>query len=271
LVSRRQSTPRATLIASGNTTFFVVHNGISGGELGARLNGDVGRQVTSGAGGGEKAVVKKALQAALGVDAFAKKDNPVGQGLAIKGSASAPSTAIEVDGLAPGTTAEDVAEIFSQCGTVLEKRLLSKPSDPTARVYIKFDSASGAQSAVSKFDRQPADGNILQVSITSSALVSRMGVKNKSPDVSLDLLAPSESIPGGMRSDELIKTDPRAKVIVDPSGINSKLQPAASSSTRGQVRGQPRGYGGRGVGRGGRGRGGQNTRGGKLSERMVMD
>ena len=88
---------------------FAAHNGISGGELGARLNGDLGRQVTSGAGGGEKAVAKRAFQAALGVDVFGKKDSPVGQGIAIKGSASAPSTTIEVDGLAPGTTAEDVA------------------------------------------------------------------------------------------------------------------------------------------------------------------
>lgn len=76
------------------------------------MNGDVGRQVTSGTGGGEKAVAKKALQAALGLggDVFVKKDSSVGQGLAIKGSAaSALSTTIEVDGLAPGTTAEDVA------------------------------------------------------------------------------------------------------------------------------------------------------------------
>jgi len=54
-------------------------------------------------------VAKRAFQAALGVAAVAKKDSPVSQGLAIKGSASTPSTTIEVDGLAPGTTAEDVA------------------------------------------------------------------------------------------------------------------------------------------------------------------
>jgi hypothetical protein len=88
---------------------FAAHNGISGGELGARLNGDMGRQVTSGAGGGETAVAKKAFQAALGVSAFGKKDTPVGQGLAIKGTAAVAGTTIEVDGLAPGTTAEDVA------------------------------------------------------------------------------------------------------------------------------------------------------------------
>lgn len=73
------------------------------------MNGDVGRQVTTGVGGGEKAVAKKAFQAALGADAFGKKESPVSQGISIKGSASAPSTTIEVDGLAPGTTAEDVA------------------------------------------------------------------------------------------------------------------------------------------------------------------
>jgi hypothetical protein len=54
-------------------------------------------------------LAKKAFQAALGVDIFRKKDSSAVQGLSIKGSASAPSTAIEVDGLAPGTTAEDVA------------------------------------------------------------------------------------------------------------------------------------------------------------------
>jgi RNA recognition motif-containing protein len=90
-----------------------------------------------------------------------------------------------------------VQEIFSQCGTVLEKRLLSKPSDPTARVYIKFENASAAQSAVSNFDKQPADGNILQVSIINSALGSRMGVKIKSADGPVDLLVPSESVMGG--------------------------------------------------------------------------
>jgi hypothetical protein len=73
-----------------------------------------------------------------------------------------------------------------------------------------------------------------------------------------------------MRSDELIKTDPRAKVIVDPSGINSYLRPATSSSPPGS-RGQPRGRGGRGSSRGARGRGGQSNRGGKLSQRMDMD
>lgn len=112
--SRSSSLPKAKHTnadpnAQWKHDLFAAHNGISGGELGARLNGDVGRQVTSGAGGGEKAVAKKALQAALGVSAVGKKDNPVSQGLAIKGSASAPSTTIEVDGLAPGTTAEDVA------------------------------------------------------------------------------------------------------------------------------------------------------------------
>jgi len=90
-----------------------------------------------------------------------------------------------------------VQEIFSQCGTVLERRLLSKPSDPTARVFIKFENTSAAQSAVSKFDKQPADGNILQVTITSSALGSRMGVKNMSTDAPLDLLTPSGSVTGG--------------------------------------------------------------------------
>jgi hypothetical protein len=73
-----------------------------------------------------------------------------------------------------------------------------------------------------------------------------------------------------MRSDELIKTDPRAKVIVDPSGINSQLQPATSSSTP-TSGSQPRGRGGRGSSRGGRGRGWQSSRGGKLSQRMDLD
>jgi hypothetical protein len=175
----------------------------------------MGRQVTSGAGGGEKAVAKKAFQAALGVNVFEKKDKSVSQGLTIKGSASVSSATVEVDGLAPGTTADDVAvphiawyivlsssssfvqEIFSECGNVLEKRLLSKPSDPTARVYIKFESASAAQSAVSKFDKQAADGKILHVTVTNSALGSRMGVKTKPADGPVDLLAPSESVMGG--------------------------------------------------------------------------
>ena len=77
-----------------------------------------------------------------------------------------------------------------------------------------------------------------------------------------------------MRSDELIARDPRAKVILDPSGVNKLLEPAASSST---PIGPRRGGGGRGNrgatpggrrGRGGRGQGGPGR---SLSDRMVLD
>ena len=75
-----------------------------------------------------------------------------------------------------------------------------------------------------------------------------------------------------MRSDELIARDPRAKVIVDPSGINKLLEPVQSKPVPvGPRRGGARGNatGGREGGRGGpRGRGGPGK---SLSDRMDLD
>jgi hypothetical protein len=83
-----------------------------------------------------------------------------------------------------------------------------------------------------------------------------------------------------MRSDELIARDPRAKVIVDPSGVNKLLEPVHSKPVPvGPRRGGDGGGGGvarrTGPGPGGRGaRGGQRGRGGpgrSLSDRMDLD
>jgi len=186
-------------------------------------------------------------------------------GLSIKGSAAA-NNSVEVEGLAPGTTAEDVAEIFSRCGTVVDKRLLSDGSAPSAHVYIRFQTAQAAQTAVSQFDGQSADGRQLKVFMVSAgSLGSRLGLdarKNPTKEVRDVLGGPSSS--SGMRSDEIIMNDPRAKVIVDPSGINEMLRPTpAPPSTRGT---------GRGRGRGGIRGSGARARGAKsLSARMELD
>lgn len=77
-----------------------------------------------------------------------------------------------------------------------------------------------------------------------------------------------------MRSDELIARDPRAKVIVDPSGINRLLEPVSSKPTPvgprrgGAARGNA--TGGRGGAKGARGRG-KGGPGRSLSDRMELD
>lgn len=68
-----------------------------------------------------------------------------------------------------------------------------------------------------------------------------------------------------MRSDELIRVDPRAKVITDPSGVNKLLEPAQSKPASSGPR---RGGRGGGRGRGGPGRGGAGR---SLSDRMELD
>lgn len=87
---------------------FASHNGIEGGELGARLSGSVGRQITSGGEASPSRLVNRAFASVLGKPAM-KRTTSEGSGLSIKGASTNSGTSVEIEGLAPGTTAEDVA------------------------------------------------------------------------------------------------------------------------------------------------------------------
>ena len=114
-------------------------------------------------------IAQKALKEATGA---IKSD----QQLSIKGASQ--GNVIEVKGLAPGTTAEDVAAIFKRCGVVTDQKLVE--GGQNVRVRLHFKTAGAANAAVTKFNGQPADGKILSVTIvgTSAAgqsLASRFG------------------------------------------------------------------------------------------------
>jgi len=202
----------------------------------------------------------KALRAATG---GSKSDQ-----LSIKG-ASSKGNVVEVHGLAAGTTAEDVAAIFKQCGAVTEQKLVQGGENP--RVRLHFRTAAAAAAAISKFHNQPADGKVLQVTVigvstAGQSLASRFGDDGLGlvrDEGSVDVLLESNSNGSKLRSDALVQSDPRAQILVAPPGANPAEYTAES---RGGRRG--RGRGGRGRGRGSR-RGGGGGGGG--DSRMDMD
>ncbi|KAF9243118.1 hypothetical protein BU15DRAFT_72318 [Melanogaster broomeanus] len=153
-------------------------------------------------------------------------------GLSIKGaSTGANGNVVQVDGLVKGTSAADVE-------------------------------ADDAATAVSKFDKQPADGRILRVSIVgvqSVGLSGRLGgvdIVNENGSVDVLMGAGADDEGGSkMRSDSIMNSDPRASVLVSPPGTDSKAHNQRNNS-RPEV---PRYRGGR---RGGRGRRGGGRGGG---------
>ena len=86
---------------------FAGHNGIGGGELGARIMGNVGRQITSGAPEASNSRLLTNAFASITGRPEARKRAVDEAPLSIRGASS--TTGVEVEGLAPGTTAEDVA------------------------------------------------------------------------------------------------------------------------------------------------------------------
>lgn len=95
------------------------------------------------------AIAQKALKEAAGQT----------EQFSIKGAGS-PQTVVDVTGLVAGTTAEDVAAIFKQCGTIIDKKLIPGPE---VKVRVTFSTPQQALSAVNKFDGKPADGKTLSV------------------------------------------------------------------------------------------------------------
>lgn len=172
--------------------------------------------------------------------------------ISIKG-ASSRGNVVQVGGLAPGTSAADVEAIFKRCGPITSSGMSgsSTPSSPVVRVTFKHE--KDAQAAVAKFNGQPADGRMLEVKVVggvNATLSGRMGVAIQ--DGSVDGLMGGSDAPGRskMRSDEILASDSRARILVAPPGTDS-----SEYSQR-----QQRGGRGRGRGRGRRGGGGGAAR-----------
>jgi len=206
--------------------------------------------------------------------------------LSIKGAGSQ-GNVVEVSGLVSGTTAEDVAAIFKRCGQVTDQRSVSNKADP--KIRITFKTPASATSAVQKFNNQPADGKILSVKVvgtssTGTSLGSRLGGNDGlglvREEGSVDVLMDAGEETGSyvsfqrltsatlidhffrkMRSDSVLKADPRAQVMVAPPGADPADYLPANTNSRGNAR-----RGGRG-GRGGK----RGRRGGNSGSRMDMD
>ncbi|KAF7428151.1 hypothetical protein PC9H_007371 [Pleurotus ostreatus] len=178
--------------------------------------------------------------------------------LNIKGAGS--QNVVEVTGLVDGTTADDVAAIFKRCGTVTNTKAV--PGGET-KIRVTFKEPASATAAVQKFNGQVADGKVLSVRIvgaTATTLGGRLGGVDGlglvRQEGSVDVLMGTQEGGSKMRSDSLLKADPRAQVLVAPPGTN----PADYVSAPGQ-RGGRRGRGGRGGrGRRGGGRGGNSNK-----------
>jgi len=195
-----------------------------------------------------------------------------GDSISIKG-ASSQGNVVEISGLVSGTTPEDVVAIFKRCGQITGQKAMAKKGEEP-RIRITFKTPASAASAVQKFHNQPADGKILSVKIVGNSAsgvslggrlggVDGLGLVRE--EGSVDVLMDGGNDSGSkMRSDSLLKEDPRAHVLVAPPGADpADYMPAGSSS---------RGNGRRGRG-GGRGRGGRGGRrgGGGIAARMDLD
>lgn len=65
--------------------------------------------------------------------------------------------------------------IFQSCGTIVSSELASPQSSSNVVVRLTFKRPADAQSAVTKFDGQPADGRILRVRVVGAQAVSLPG------------------------------------------------------------------------------------------------
>ncbi|KII95723.1 hypothetical protein PLICRDRAFT_34667 [Plicaturopsis crispa FD-325 SS-3] len=206
--------------------------------------------------------------------------------LSIKGASTSTSSAalakdgnvVEIRGLAPGTSTDDVEAIFKSVGPLLPQFSTTVPSAPGEidkagpTVRVAYKAAASARAAVAKFHGAPADGRTLSVRVVGiqggGGLAGRLlasggigiggnggggGGDAMDLDRSVDVLLSSAAADGGskMRSDTLLAA-PGAQVLVAPPGADPReYTQAQGGSWRG--RGGARGGGGRGK-RGGRGR-----------------
>ncbi|KAH0588762.1 hypothetical protein H2248_004564 [Termitomyces sp. 'cryptogamus'] len=184
--------------------------------------------------------------------------------LSIKGASSS-ANVVEVANLLPGTTPNDVAAIFGSCGEITASRLVTPTDADSPRIRLTYKSPAHAAAAVTRYNNQPADGNILSVRIVgSTSAATGLGVRLGGADGlglvrqegSVDVLMDAGNSGSKMRSDSL-RDDPRAQVLVAPPGANPADYTPAPANSRGA--GRRGGRGGRGGGRRGR-RGGLETR-----------
>ncbi|TDL16515.1 hypothetical protein BD410DRAFT_620632 [Rickenella mellea] len=234
-----------------------MYNG-PGKTLSSRLTDPSSASSSAGGGGGPRKVETSLVQNALRQATAAGSAAGGGGGLSIKGSASQNANVVEVAGLVSGTTAADVEAIFKRCGHIV-KSVVHSSSGNDVIVRLTFKKSDDARNAVTKFNGLPADGRILRVSVVGSANASlggRLGgdvLANGTVDVLMD---GDDSDSGGskMRSDDVLRTDPRAQVLTVPPGANPADYQQARGGGRGAGGGRRRG-GRRG---GGGGRGGSN-------------
>ncbi|KAJ7668538.1 hypothetical protein DFH06DRAFT_982932 [Mycena polygramma] len=250
--NRPNPTPKGDVDSPWAHDMFDQHNSLS-----ARLN------VTPGAPKANlnHAIVGKALQAATSSS----------EGFAIKGaSVASQGNVVEVTGLAAGTTADDVSAIFKRCGEIVKAVLMTSKPEPVIRVYFK--TAPSAASAVQKFNNQPADGKTLSVKIVginATSLGGRLGGADGlglvREEGSVDILMDSANEGGSkMRSDSLLRADPRAQVLVAPPGANPADYVQTPSGPRNGGGAWRRGGNGRGGRSGRRGGGGKRGNGGRM-------
>lgn len=243
--NRNNRIPKGDVDANWSHDLFEQHNSLS-----ARLSNQ-----PSAPKANINSIAQKALRDATG--------SIQAEQLSIKGASSASQgNVVEVSGLVSGTTAEDVAAIFKRCGTITTAKLVSAGNEDV-RIRLTFKTPTSAAAAVTKFHNQPADGKTLSVRIVGNTtagtmLGARLGgadglglVREEgSVDILMDVDVDSSS---KMRSDSLIKEDPRAHVLVAPPGAN----PADYTQRQSEARGGGGNRRGGGRGRGGRRGGGR--------------
>ncbi|KAK7057530.1 hypothetical protein R3P38DRAFT_2841524, partial [Favolaschia claudopus] len=236
--NRPNPIPKGDVDSPWSHDMYEQHNSLS-----ARMN------ITPGAPKANlnHAIVGRALQAA----------SLASEGLSIKGASSASQgNVVEVTGLVPGTTADDVVAIFKRCGEITKGMLMSK--QPEVVIRVTFKSPASASSAVRQFHNQPADGRTLSVKVVGLNATS-LGGRLGGPDGlglvreegSVDILMESSAEGGSkMRSDSLVGSD-RAQVLVAPPGANVADYVQTPGGRNGNGSGR-RGGGGRGWGEAGR-------------------
>ncbi|PPR03169.1 hypothetical protein CVT26_008018 [Gymnopilus dilepis] len=241
--NRSSRTPRGDVDSQWSHDLFESHNSLS-----ARLN-----LPQTAPKANLNPIAQKAIREATNAPRLESS-------LSIKGAGSA-GNVVEVSGLASGTTADDVAAIFKRCGQITDQKSVSaNKNDP--KIRITYKTAAAANKAVQDFNNQPADGKILSVKIVgASAAGTTLGGRLGGVDGlglvreegSVDVLMDTDEPTSKLRSDEILKNDPRAHVLTVPPGTEAT-------------------NGARGGGRRGRGRG--NRRGGRrggIAARMDLD
>ncbi|KAF8161248.1 hypothetical protein B0H34DRAFT_372329 [Crassisporium funariophilum] len=248
--NRANRTPKGDVESTWSHDLYESHNSLS-----ARLSNNPSAPKANFSN-----IAQKAIKDATGIT---RSDSA----LSIKGAGSQ-GNVVEVSGLVSGTTAEDVAAIFRRCGQITDQKATSTRSEDV-RIRITFKTPAAAITAVQKFHNQPADGKILSVKVIGSSstgmtlggrLGGRDGLGLVREEGSVDVLMDADHDSGSkMRSDSLLRADPRAQVLLSPPGTNpADYLPAPSEPRGGGRRGGGRGQnsrrGGRRGGNGGNGR-----------------